>query len=258
MSNQGKFTTNRKTPAEVVAWGSAGWEDDLDDHSNITISQGRIKPQVHTRPPSGITHWTFNDSEIQDTTISDVWGDHNGTLHSVTTSVEGRSSDAYSFDGSGFIEFDRDILSELSQTSFSIAIRVYRTGPGAIIGFISDNHDDYILLRQRSDYPNFRLSNQLELDTPWATYTDRWVDIILVFSIETDSLTLYIENEQVDETTITNALPLDLTNERASIGRDPRSYDRGFHGRISDLRFYNKAITQDEVDRLYHTGSIIP
>jgi len=160
--------------------------------------------------------------------------------------------------GSGFIEFDRTILSELSQTSFSILARVYRTGPGTIIGFISDNYDDYVLLRQTSDYPNFRLSNELQLDTPWTAYTDRWIDVILVFSIESNSLTLYIENQHIDETSVTNAHSLDLTNETANIGRDPRSRDQGFRGRISDLRFYNKAITPDEVDRVYHTGSIIP
>lgn len=254
-----RLTSHRKPPTRSeVAWGTNGWEDDLDDHSNITISQGRIKPQTHTRPPSGIVRWTFNDSETHSSTISDVWGDHNGTLHSVTTGVDGRFSDAYSFDGSGFIEFDRTILSELSQTSFSILARVYRTGPGTIIGFISDNYDDYVLLRQTSDYPNFRLSNELQLDTPWTAYTDRWIDVILVFSIESNSLTLYIENQHIDETSVTNAHSLDLTNETANIGRDPRSRDQGFRGRISDLRFYNKAITPDEVDRVYHTGSIIP
>lgn len=258
MSKQGRFTSNRKSPSKAgVVWGSDSWKDDLGEYTNVTFSDNQVKPQKHPTPQSGVAHWTFNDSETDGSTLYDVWGDHNGTLHSITTGVDGRYSDAYQFDGSGYVDFDRSILAELSNTSFSIAVRVYRTGAGTVVGFIQDGYDDYILLRQNSEYPNYRLSNGLELNTPWTEYTNRWVDVVMVFSLETSSLTVHIENTDVSETTTSNANSLDLTSEHASIGRDPRRPDHHFHGRISDLRLYNKALSPTEVDRLYHSGSII-
>lgn len=258
VDSRSRLTSRKKSSSNTdIVWGSKDWKDDLDEHTNITFSNGQIRPQKHTTPQSGIAHWTFNNSETQGSTLYDVWGNYNGTLHSVTTGVDGRFSDAYSFDGSGYVEFEQSVLSELSNTSFSVATRVYRTGTGTIVGFIADGFDDYILLRENSEYPNFRLSNNLELNTPWTDYTDRWVDIVLVFSLETDSLTLYIENTLVSETSISNANPLDLTGEQAIIGRDPRHSDHHFHGRISDIRLYSEALSSNEVDRLYRTGSII-
>lgn len=46
MSNQGKFTASRKTPAEAVTWGTTGWDADITSKTNISMENGQVRPDT--------------------------------------------------------------------------------------------------------------------------------------------------------------------------------------------------------------------
>ena len=52
---------------------------------------------------------------------------------------------------------------------------------------------------------------------------------------------------------MTNAIP-QVDNNPLAIGKNPAGSDRYYNGNIDDIRIYNRALSEDEIQALYHEG----
>ena len=98
------FTTKARsiqTDGELKWGGDDGerWEDAIEDSTHVRVgADGEIT--TSSRPESGVSRWTCNDTDTETGTAIDVWGSNDGSIGpGVTTGYDGRVDDAYYFDG---------------------------------------------------------------------------------------------------------------------------------------------------------------
>lgn len=164
--------------------------------------------------------------------------------------------ESINFDGNNeYLSIDSDVLTRVSNNDFSISFWAYKadSSDGTIIGFIGDNYDDYILLRENSQYPNFRLSNAAEVDTSWSGFRGQWTHVTVTYDDDTSTNKVYFDGELKDSNS--GSGQLDISDENPSVGRDGRDQDY-YEGHLDELRIYNRELNETEVQKLFNTEDI--
>ena len=92
---------------------------------------------------------------------------------------------------------------------------------------------------------------------PTGSLTNRWRQILCVYSAENKKISLYSDGQLIDCTYLNEALK--TAHSKLIINKDIATSDRlGISGKYSDLRIYNRAFSSDEVASLYALESTPP
>lgn len=213
-----------------------------------------------------VGHWTFDGADMTSTTALDKSGNGNtGTLTNMATSsrVAGALGQGLLFDGVD----DRIAVSDnstLDLTSVTLSAWVYKTaraGCGGRDSIISKGdqgaglHNYELLIADDCSIESlsFRYYNGGWAGTGDSTSLslNRWYHLVASYNDSADRIDFYIDG--VLRSSATTTLSLLTNNQSLSIGaRD--SINNRFHGKIDDVRIYNRALSADEIHQLYVMG----
>jgi hypothetical protein len=204
-----------------------------------------------------VAYWNFNEG-TNNTLYDQTDYNNDGTIYGADW-VSGIEGSALKFNDSSDIVYNipsswDDNIGDV----FTIASWIKWDGPTGTRYYIFDGRDD------RWDMAGFILyideSNKLNME--WsesgASVTSNssipagvWTHVAIVFDGTMDYFKIYI-NKMLDKTVSTNATHRN-SNHPAAIGNNHWMDGnwRPFHGIIDELRIYNIALTQDNINELY-------
>jgi hypothetical protein len=195
---------------------------------------------------------------------------NNGTVYgaTLTTNRFDVANNAYSFNGtSNYIEVsDNPILR--FENSFSISLWVSVASLSHILynytlidkplgPLCSDSYTIYWNsgYTMNSGYCNLsdcrnNISGPLDLNT--------WYNTIWVFDKTLDVETLYINGNLISSQPISITIEYDTHTLTMGKGICYEADQEFLDGKLDDIRFYNRALTETEIQQLYHEGLAVP
>lgn len=217
-------------------------------------SAGECTPCI--APPSGLVSWWPGDGNA-----NDIQDGNKGTLTNGATFAAGKVGQAFSFDGLGDYvavpdsanlditgEITLDAWIKTSGTSDYSGV-VGKTLPieprsGYLVGVSSDSKIRCDIIRARPPQGTV-LSTTLVEDGKWhhvaCTYDGAVVKV-------------YVDGNLEGSVSYTDGIG--VTNEPLLIGRDPsKASSRDFTGLIDEVEVYNRALTQQEIQAIFDSGS---
>ncbi|MFN3380068.1 MAG: LamG domain-containing protein [Runella zeae] len=224
------------------------------------FDQGDFKIKVNPIPTNGlIAYYPFNGN------ANDESGNkNNGTATNVilTTDRKGINNRAYLFDGkTSYIDLGKNINPQSFTISSWIKTAPISGNTTAIVSKIQNVPNSYFYnmeFRLQSDQINCHIPN----GDSWTSITssqkvikDTWVHIVVSYDKATSEAILYINGvkDKVgsykyaslnNTSTFIGARPLNLVGSKQAI-------DLFFNGSLDDIRVYNRAITNSEVQTLF-------
>lgn len=191
-------------------------------------------------------------------TLYDKALNNNGTINGATWNGTGKvGSDSLKFDGTDdYIDLN-PLLKEKS--SFTIASWIYKdsegnwsvinSNTGTSSGSLS--HSLRINTNDKIDFAINDGSNFVNVQGSSTLSKSEWHHILGLYKKSEGNLKIYYDGDQ-DGKTSTTITP--QRSPKCSIGRSPKD-GRHFHGKIDDLRFYNRALSTPEIKALYNSGN---
>lgn len=217
-------------------------------HSGILISQAQESIGL-------VAYYPFNGNANDESS----YGNH-GTVYgaSLTTDRFGQPNSAYNFNGiSDWIQImNSNSLNIYGDVSLTICAWVCTNSPtnqGIVCKWGPGYHEDdqYIL---EISYPSkclFGLSDEIAYNYSVNYMTlNEWVFVTGVYDHVYGLSNIYINGRL--ETTLEISFSIWNTDRYVEIGTEADG--RHFNGMIDDVRIYNRAINETEVDSLYHLG----
>ncbi len=182
----------------------------------------------------------------------------------LTTDRVGRENDAYSFDGTNDkIVGNANTMFELANNR-TLSVWVLSSGLGnqQIVGYVGENgHMGYMLgVREDGTFTSWE-NNYNDTTGLWVHVSsdqiyagdNKWHH--LVGLRRNDTTYLYVDNVRQSKTTILK--PIFVKNSNILIGTGKKNTFQNFNGKIDDIRFYNRSLTDEEISYLYFgTNSI--
>lgn len=221
-------------------------------------------------PDSGLSRWTYDDTDTETGTALDAWGDNDATINGATTGGSGLagydSGESYSLDGTDdYIESAGPLISELTAWSMAIWFKTttsqdgakiigdYDGGVGAMVAMWDHDGDgtNELVVRQRGSSDN---ADGVAYDADLADGSAHHV-VATRGGSGASNLSLYIDGAEVTTEVEADQGSSTVTANVFSVGRR----DGGnwyFAGDVDDPRTYGKELTASEVSNLYETGSI--
>ena len=233
------------------------------------------------QPPSEnlISYWSFD--EESGNIAHDSIGGNDGTLTNMDTSicwVDGISGNALSFDGiNDYVEVTNvnDFYFADQSLTYSVWVQIrdnvnkYR--PFICLEDYNDAYPHITIGKYRTGHPTgagriffsvYDASQQGEsifsIDEGDELLLDTWMHVAGVVDYESGSITLYIDGEVQDSKSISSFDMSEADSLKLVIGGFGCPYHSysGFHyGLIDEVRIYNKALTQDDIDILFEQGN---
>jgi len=213
------------------------------------------------QPESGVANWTFDSEETVSGQAIDVWGTNDATINGPTTvDVTGANqtyttNGAYRFDGSG--DKVQSPVPLDTSSGFTVNYWIKTTDDGSGFDHFWSTYDgtegaflqledtgSAVFIMNSSSGTNARVvTPEAVNDGSWAMFTYVW---------DGSQLTAYLDGISIgfDSTTISG------THGNLAFGAQPINTAYQAHTG-DDPRVYNKALTDQEVQNLYYTGSIL-
>ncbi len=225
---------------------------------------------------AGLTgHWKMDDTSG---TIVDSAGSLDGSWvggFDSSDSVSGVLGTALDFNGSSeWINLPSNSLGQ-NLGAFTIALWMKADGLASVVGYgqlfgLSENAD----AAASRAYMTYNTTDQINLgaDAPDNTSqysattdmtfaADTWYHIVGVADIANDTLKIYVNGSAVSVTypggapAWTNAATDNTTSANGVIGGEENNVGWGdFAGKLDDVRFYNRVLTDREIMQLYYYG----
>lgn len=210
-------------------------------------------------------HWTFDGH------VNDVVGGRVGTVHGTTSFVSGVHGQAFDFDGATYIT--TDYMPQLSATDpMSIAVWV-RLPVGGIsgvhdaVGFERSNHQEIRLLINGDSgriIASFRDDDWVpnKAEAALSLIDDgQWHHLAALRDKGSGEIVIYVDGVERDRQADSGGA-LNITEPRTmTLAADNNSTFGNINpwvGALDDLRFYDHALTQQEIDDLAGTSSSGP
>ena len=179
----------------------------------------------------------------------------------LTNDKYGNLNSAYSFVGSkeqgNSINLGGSIFNDPNSFSISITVNV---------GELYVHNDPYsnlfsqmtggeIQILQTPNYLGFqsKLNNSSWLTCEITPQINQWVNYVYTFSEELNEIVVYTNGDETCRKDINSTLF--SYNGPAMIGRQSNANSNYFNGTISDIGFWNRALTEQEVQNLYTSSS---
>ncbi len=220
---------------------------------------------AHAQTPTNglVAYYPFNSN------ANDSSGNgRNGTIYGVTLTTDrfGSTNAAYRFDAGNYISVPHDPVFNISADMTLSAW--YKMQPGAIVNNMTivdkriNNSSFWGLYVERSSIGGvtkprmlFALLNTYSsVDYQYSTDSiaaNSWSHVVIV--VRNDTSCIYLDGILNSVSPIT--IPRPTNTQSFKIG-SPGGLERGetFVGSIDDIRIYNRALIQVEIDSLYHEG----
>jgi hypothetical protein len=214
-----------------------------------------------------VAYWSFDNCDATD----DSGNGHNGTIYGNPQCVDGEKGKAFSFDGvdNDFIEItDTDILKQF---------------PLTIAAWVNPSiRNDEAISYTTPGYPNNVISNDIpahgghgfginvwssgsemkvELEDGWRSVPSavfnsaNWYHIVVVYTA--GNVTSYVDGNLIDNYSYYQQIPDGGDFVRIGKHNDDVGYGtkRFFKGAIDEVRIYNRALTEAEIQALYVANS---
>ena len=208
-----------------------------------------------------IAYYTFDGN------TNDYSGNENHAINygaTLTTDRFGVVNSAYSFDGSNDymrIDHTESLNFDSYLNSYTLSFWVKGNSAEFVPCRIIEKWNELI----QTPYPysigatserftvNIRNnddSKTLEYGNIW---NEIWQHVVLVVNSENKLMYCYINNVMIANTSY-SSLGATGNSEGIYLGGHPALGDRYFKGYMDDVRFYNRTLTEDEIQVLYHEG----
>jgi len=197
---------------------------------------------------------------------------YNGTVNGATLTTDrfGNVSSAYNFNGtSDFIDVADNTALRLNNTDFTISVWINETSRSSTQESIISKRsgaggNGYILNIEGSVQPvpgltNFHVSGGGDPRAFSNTIVplSAWKHIALSYELSSQTLKTYIDGI-LDSTTTGIPSPNSATNVAMKIGTDAAGNPYFFHGKIDDIKIYNRALTNCDIDSLFNEMNSLP
>lgn len=208
-----------------------------------------------------IAHYPFNGNATDES-----GNGHDGTVNGATLSADrfGHANSAYAFDGTGsFIEVADSESLRLANTDYTISLWFEETTR-------STSHNHTLMAKRSSGSQNgwlYTLAGDLAPNAngtikyhlsggydPFIASTataplGQWTHAVIIYDHSAQTIRCYI-NGLLDSEHADMPSPNPSAAVNLIIGRDSASSNYGFHGSIDDIRIYNRALSDAEVQNL--------
>ncbi|MDD9974735.1 MAG: LamG domain-containing protein [Candidatus Poribacteria bacterium] len=235
-----------------------------------------------------VSYWTFDQQDIADNTVIDVWGENDATIVGDPQVVAGQVKDALEFDGSddyvnltnlgdfgshlGTSTFDVWIKTSFKRdwtTLFKVIDRDCSMGWGLDLN--ASSHFDQIVFKKDaiSRYIRHKLGENgcksSTAGTLVSIFDGKWHHIVHVndtyvdkAGLELREQSLYIDGE-LHTPGLTNVTALDtfipfVEAVYLGAGNNRGKAEGFFRGRIDEVRIYNRPLTHAEVRQNFEMG----
>jgi hypothetical protein len=233
--------------------------DELELHE-LTVTENLIIPEVVipeyedddlSDDISNLVSWYIFDGDADD-----EYGSADGSVNgaTLTTDQYGRSSHCYSFDGSDYISYN-----DVYRSTFSISFDFKSTsdsGNQAIIGKFGSSSDKEYWVAYNSGKLGLFVSGdgsaQTYVQTDGSYGTGTWRKCIITYDGTTAKI--YVNATKVKEATLSTTVRNGSGN--VVFGRLGNADSDYYSGLLNNVRFYNKILSQDEVNLIVSTEAV--
>ena len=203
-----------------------------------------------------VAYYPFNGN------ANDAVGTNNGTVHgaTLTTNRFGIPNSAYSFNGtSAYIETVNALPDmQSASASFWISVPTLPVGIGHYVFMDGDTTGGHDFKVDLFNYTNitFSTKDNINVTGNFPPVTNTWFHIVAVADNNTNVMKIWVNGQLIGTSS-------SLGN--ANVGYHSQLYigcraiynDSCFSGAIDDLRFYNRALSDSEVQQLYAYESVL-
>ena len=211
-----------------------------------------------------VGHWTFDNKDIYNTTVLDKSGNGNNGTNNGATKTIGKLGQALSFDGNANnVSISHGSSLELGLEDFTVSLwiksdilatkQVIIDKTDGTTGFrliTSDTDADRLKFIRGALFANGVHSNDAVLKT------NKWQHVVVVVDTTGTDTTYYYVDAVAQGSSATHNTSAFTTNVM-KFGE--KSYTSStavnFNGLIDDVRVYNRALSEKEIQRLYNIGT---
>ena len=221
----------------------------VDEFDAVTTHKGDVWsfktiPIITITDPNLIGYWKFDETS-GDTVIDFSGYGNDATLGGTPVRVDGFIGGAVDLTGDDYVVID-GVVDDITSNDITLSawIRTRQPGEGNVIA--SNNGGSHVL-QFGIDNGNVWVDDGPDVDFPPAVNDNQWHMITMV--MKGSRIIVYTDGIQVG--TITT--PIDITTEtRWSIGQewDPPVSSDHYVGMVDEVRFYDSALTADQVKQL--------
>ena len=240
--------TNGNNTSDYVSWYTGGDAT----ASNKPVLQVTYFLQSASTPPVA---WLKFD-ESTGTAAADSSGNGwPGTLVNGPTWVAGKTNNAVSLSGSGYVSLPTDVVNTLSDFTISTWVNVSSTGGWQRIFDFGTGTGVYMFLTPNNGVngkARFAITSgtgEQQIDGLAALPTGTWTHVAVTLSGSTG--TLYVNGTAAGTNAAMTIKPSSLGNTTQNyIGRSQFASDPYLNGLVDDFRIYNRALSAAEVSEI--------
>lgn len=201
--------------------------------------------------------WTLDQSEIKGNTVQDIWGETDGNIAGDPEIVGGKIEEGLEFDGDDRVEISKELMVGLESFTIEAWFNYdnsanwrwivgggpeWNHGVGMCI-YSGSNILRYHLKTDSGEFTDGNGSTSLEPGTWYhAAYT-----------YDGDVALGYVDGEAQFERAITGAVAIDVST--LAIGGGYWQNNEYFVGIIDEVRIYDRALNEDEVNQNFEVTS---
>lgn len=268
MTDTPRFTSGRQAPRDSSAsWGGEdGWQGEVVDAQYVTVANGAITADRIRGPTAGlVAHWKFENPATPD--AIDSIGTNDGAIDGATYTAGGQVGansllvDPRSRGSITFTSSELDI-----QGSFTIAAyarmdgsalegwqRIYQKGWGkddrTVELYVADNNNDSTgLVGFRVNKETSSKATRVHHERPRFSF-GTYYHYTAVYDAVNKYLRVYVDGTLLDSISHTDGID---SNTRHTIGNWAVNGARPWNGGIDDVRIYNRALPQSDVESLHN------
>ena len=187
-----------------------------------------------------ISYWSFDEADVDGETAKDIFGDHDGKIFGDPEIVEGKVGEALEFDGTGdYVEvLETSDWNKYSEFTIELWIKTYNLGGNHELA----TKDDGWYFEQRGANLFFTVHGGAKLQPPTAIEADKWYHVAALQ--DGSDARIYLDSEEIGAMA---HLDPPGSGWNFYVGTHGHDISLLFNGAIDEVRFYSRALTEEEV-----------
>ncbi|KKQ06957.1 MAG: Carbohydrate-binding CenC domain protein [Candidatus Moranbacteria bacterium GW2011_GWE2_36_40] len=225
------------------------WDIGADQFSDTVLQTQQSSPNLDA---GLVGHWTFDGQDISGTTAKDTSGNNNNGTISGATKAIGKLGQGVNYSAATNVVTvsDKDSLDGMAQLTLSAWINPKSEGGGYPRIIEKGNGYPYIFLFVGNNLScNIGAEGITTTTSPLAGKYNSWHHVDCVY--DGANISIYFDGVSIASTPKTGSVLAGAT--ALTIGNNVAG-DRTFDGKIDDVRVYNRALSANEIEQLYHQG----